>query len=133
MTLREQRCEFSRLLAALVLWVNEQRDQRGEWEMAFDEVAIHSPRPAWLDGKRVAVVDAVHKHGSFHHQGLAADLNLYIAGQWISDGGHPVWTAIGTRWESMHKLCTWGGRFRDPNHFSFGEGSYPKTPMVLEA
>jgi len=125
MTVREQRVHFSRLLATLVLWVYEQKDARGEWELAFDEVTVHSPRPAWVDGKRVAVTDAVHKHGSSHHAGLAADLNLYIGGKWIADGGDPAWSLIGTRWESMHGLCTWGGRFPagDMNHFSFGEGS----------
>jgi hypothetical protein len=103
--------------------VLKQKDHRGFWEIALDEVAVHSPRAAWVNGQRTAVTDAVHKYGSFHHQGLAADLNLYIGGKWIADGGDPAWTMIGTYWESQHPLCTWGGRFQDSNHFSFGESS----------
>jgi hypothetical protein len=122
-TLREQRVEFSKLLAVLVLWVSEQGDARGDWEIALDEVAVHSPRAAWVGGERTAVTDAVHKHGSFHHQGLAADLNLYVGRKWITDGGDPAWTLIGLKWEAMHGFCTWGGRWKDANHFSFGEGS----------
>lgn len=132
MTIREQRCEFTSALAVLILWVNEQKDPRGNWDIAIDEATVHSPRPAWVVGERTAVTDAVHKHGSFHHLGLAADLNLYVGGKWISDGGDPAWTRIGIRWESLHGLCTWGGRFRDPNHFSFGEGSTLK-PEATEA
>jgi hypothetical protein len=123
LNLRERRVLFSRLLAGLILWVGQQSDHRGAWEIALDEATVRSPRPVWQAGKRVACADAVHKYGSFHHQGLAADLNLYVAGKWISDGGDPAWTVIGTKWESVHKLCTWGGRFRDANHFSLGEGA----------
>ena len=133
MTLREQRVEFTRYLALLLLWIGEQKDARGDWEVAIDEATVHSPRAAWINGKRDAVTDAVHKHGSFHHQGLAADLNLYIGGKWVVDGGDPAWAAIGVRWESFNALCTWGGRWQDANHVSFGESSRLTPDTVLRA
>ena len=29
---------------------------------------------------------------------------------------------LGEFWESLDPMCTWGGRFQDGNHYSFGEG-----------
>lgn len=97
--------------------------------MALDEATVKSPRKVWLDGERVELPDAVHKMGSFHHQGLAADLNLYVNGQWISNGSHPWWRAIGEKWESLDKLCVSGLRFRDPNHCSLGGEADRTEPL----
>lgn len=118
MTLREKRVLFSRLLSELVLWIFEQG-----WEVAYDEVTVHSPRWARKGVERILVQDAVHKRNSFHHQGLAADLNLYVDGNYISDGDHPVWQALAAKWTSMHEFCTSGVGFGDANHVSFGERS----------
>lgn len=118
MTLREKRVEFTRLLCELVIWITSDK----KWQVALDEVTVHSPRAARKGVERIVVEDAVHKRGSFHYQGLAADLNLYIAGNYISDGGHPAWSEIATKWESMHELCTSGIDWNDANHVSFGEG-----------
>lgn len=118
MTLREKRVKFTALLCELVLWITKVK----KWEVAFDEVTVHSPRAGRKGVERVTVDDAVHKKGSFHHKGLAADLNLYIDGQWVSDGGHPAWREIAKKWESMHQFCTSGINWNDANHVSFGEG-----------
>jgi hypothetical protein len=61
-----------------------------------------------------------HREGSLHYTALAQDLNLFIDGEWITDGGDPAWTVLGTYWESLDPLCRWGGRFRsvDSNHFA---------------
>lgn len=53
---------------------------------------------------------------SLHELRLAADLNLFIAGSYIADP--TKYKVLGEKWESMHSLCTWGGRFNDANHFS---------------
>lgn len=66
-------------------------------------------------------MDAVHIPKSFHYQGLAADLLLYLNGVYISDGGHPTWKAIHEKWKSLSPLCTEGSGWNDSNHFSFGE------------
>jgi hypothetical protein len=56
---------------------------------------------------------------SYHKSRLAIDLNLFL------DGIYLVHTddhrKFGEYWESLHPMCTWGGRFNDGNHYSFGE------------
>lgn len=120
MTLRERRVKFSRLISELVLWVNSQPG----WECCYDEGTIHSPRVIWVDGKKIQGADAVHKLNSFHHDGLAFDINFYVDGQYISDGNHPAYRRVGTYWKTLDPQCTWGFDFPnvDTNHFSLGEG-----------
>jgi hypothetical protein len=53
---------------------------------------------------------------SLHRLGLAIDLVL-------TKSGVPLWlteqyTELGEFWESLHELCSWGGRFGDGMHFS---------------
>lgn len=121
MTLREERVLFTKLLGQLINFAFSQG-----WELAIDEARVITPRAAFKLGtqEKILVTDAVHKHNSKHHSGLAVDLNLYIDGKWISDGGHPTWTVLGEFWESLDPATTWGGRFakRDSNHFSLNEG-----------
>jgi hypothetical protein len=56
---------------------------------------------------------------SVHKIRLAHDFNLFVKGEFISDGGHPAWLELGEHWECLHKDARWGGRFDDANHFSF--------------
>ena len=56
---------------------------------------------------------------SVHKLRLAIDLNLFIDGEYISDGSHEVWEDLGEFWEGMNEYSRWGGRFDDSNHFSF--------------
>lgn len=65
------------------------------------------------------VEDAVHMDGSCHYMGLAKDWNLFVNGVLITSSTHPAWVACGEKWESMHELARWGGRFGDGNHTSF--------------
>ncbi len=64
--------------------------------------------------------DKVHMENSLHYSALAIDLNLFKNGNYISDGGDPGWTLLGTYWEQLDPQCRWGGRFKsvDSNHFS---------------
>jgi hypothetical protein len=64
--------------------------------------------------------DGVHMVGSLHYDGLAQDLNLFVDGEYITDGTHMAWVDLGSFWEQLHPLCAWGGRFksRDSNHVS---------------
>ena len=118
MTLREQRVAFTRKLAILIQWINS----KPGWEVAIDEATVHTPRAARRGVERLSVEDAVHKRNSFHHKGLAADLNLYIEGVYISDGAHPAWREIADEWKSYDPMCTAGIDWNDANHVSFGEG-----------
>lgn len=126
LSLGRQQELFTRLQAEWVLWV-----------LSHPGVALRpgesrilplgpsgKGRPA-LDvktGAQVFVKDAVHMSGGCHYMGLANDWNLFIKDEWISDGSHPMWEIIGEKWESMHTLCRWGGRFKDANHFSMERG-----------
>lgn len=116
MTLREKQSLFVRLLTTLFTWIYSQPN----WELTLGEGRIGETRISEKDGARIVVSDRVHMPGSLHYLGLAQDLNLFIDGRWINDGGAPQWTEIGVKWESLHPLCRWGGRFAsvDSNHFS---------------
>lgn len=125
-SLRDRRHAFSRLLRE---FINEIEDKHPGWQIVFDEFAIHKAgtngkgRRAILDGKIVFVIDAVHISKSYHYApGLAADLILYVDGEWIYDGYDPAWRYISEEWKSKHPLCTAGIDFGDSNHLSFGEG-----------
>lgn len=61
-----------------------------------------------------------HINDSFHYKRLAIDLNLFINREYITttEGHRP----LGEYWESLHPKCTWGGRWEDGNHYSWGEG-----------
>jgi hypothetical protein len=48
---------------------------------------------------------------SLHLDGLAADVNLYINGNYQSDSA--AHKSIGDKWKTMHPLCRWGGDFKD--------------------
>jgi len=63
-----------------------------------------------------------HMPNSLHYVRLAVDVNLFVDGEWISDGSHPSWSVLGEYWENLHPLARWGGRFGDANHFSITHG-----------
>jgi hypothetical protein len=61
-----------------------------------------------------------HMPNSLHHIGLAADLNLYWEGKYLSRSVDH--RELGEWWEKLGDtlglpLC-WGGRFNDGNHYS---------------
>lgn len=58
-----------------------------------------------------------HKRGSFHYKRLAIDLNLFYAGEYLTNTRNHE--PLGLFWESIGG--TWGGRFNDGNHYSLGE------------
>jgi hypothetical protein len=53
---------------------------------------------------------------SLHVDRLAIDLNLFKDGKYLDSGLEHK--ALGEWWEQQHPLCAWGGRFKDPNHYS---------------
>lgn len=59
------------------------------------------------------------RHGA-HFNRLGIDLNLFIAGTFISNGSHPAWLDLATFWVNLNPLCRCGYFFssRDSNHFS---------------
>lgn len=51
-----------------------------------------------------------------HGNKLALDQNLFING--VYQTTTEAWRPLGEKWESLHPLCRWGGRFGDGNHIS---------------
>jgi len=96
MSLREQQSEFAKNVPLLILYASSL-------------------------GYEVTLGDAKattgHIKGSFHYKQLAIDLNLFLDGVYLtrtSDHG-----TLGLFWESLGG--TWGGRWGDGNHYSWGE------------
>jgi len=75
--------------------------------------------------------DGEHRRNSFHHLGQAADLLLYIDGDYIEDGDNPAWRHIAERWEGMHPAAVSGARWKDTNHLTLYEGLRSKEAGPL--
>ncbi len=99
MTLGQKRRKFSQMISILVL-ATPGLIRRGE--ICYDDVKAR-------DG---------HIKGSFHYNGLAADMNLYIRGRYQRDTEAHL--PLGEFWESLGG--SWGGHWGDGNHYSLGEG-----------
>ena len=67
-----------------------------------------------------ALAKSGHKIRSYHYKALAVDFNLFKDGEWLKDTEDHAF--LGEFWERLDPMCTWGGRFQDGNHYSFGEG-----------
>lgn len=53
---------------------------------------------------------------SNHKLKLAVDLNLFFDGKYMNKTNDHK--ELGEWWEELHPLCSWGGRFKDGNHYS---------------
>jgi len=95
-TLRQKQSKFAHMIALLLLFAYEQG-----YEVTF--------------GDAYAITG--HKNKSFHYQRLAIDLNLFKDGTYLTTTGDHL--PLGKFWESLGG--TWGGRWDDGNHYSFGE------------
>jgi len=98
MSLQQLRCKFTKMLALLILYAN----QKG-----FD---------AYLGD---VFATSGHSKHSFHYKGLAADLNLFLDGAYLTKTEDHE--SLGRFWKSIGG--TWGGDFtrKDGNHYSLGE------------
>lgn len=106
-SLRARQTEFASKVPALISKAFELG-----YEVTLGD-AYRDPRVHGNYGERKAYGEAK----SFHKLRLAIDLNLFKEGKFITDEtGHKQ---IGEWWESIGG--TWGGRFHDPNHYSWGE------------
>jgi len=106
LTLRKKQRLFSRLIAELIIWAYEQG-----YEVSVGD-AYRDPRAFG----EVGVSKGYGRARSNHKSRLAMDLNLFKDGKYLDkteDHG-----PVGAKWESMHPLCRWGGRFNDGNHYS---------------
>ena len=96
MSLRKKQSEFAKAVGLLILYAYHQG-----YELTFGD--------AWAARG--------HIEGSFHYKRLAIDLNLFKDGVYLRETeDHRL---LGEFWESIGG--SWGGRFRDGNHYSWGE------------
>jgi len=95
-TLSSKQQKFTRMVGLLIAFAT----QRG-YGLTFGD--------AWAN--------AGHKKGSFHYKRLAIDLNLFKDGEYLYKTVDHL--PLGEFWESIGG--TWGGRFNDGNHYSYGE------------
>lgn len=112
MTTGQKQRLFTRLIAELVIWAYEQG-----YELTYGD-AYRDPRVHGKHGEKKSYSAA----GSVHKMRLAVDFNLFIDGKWMTDTSDHL--PIGEKWESMHELCRWGGRFDDGNHYSLEWNGY---------
>lgn len=97
MTLRERQSVFARKVALLIQFAYELG-----YELTFGD----------------AYAKSGHIKGSYHYNRLAVDLNLFRNGKYLdSTEDHEP---LGLFWESIGG--SWGGRWDDGNHYSWGEG-----------
>jgi hypothetical protein len=59
---------------------------------------------------------------SLHIDGLAADSQLFVNGEWVTASDDPRWLKIGELWEKRGPDYAWGGRFKDAGHVSISHG-----------
>ena len=97
---------------------------RREKQARFTYLVSFLIRHAYLKGYELSFGDAYaksgHRAGSYHYKRLAIDLNLFKDGEYLVETEDHKF--LGEFWESLDPMCTWGGRFQDGNHYSFGEG-----------
>lgn len=128
MRLGRKRELFARLLYRLIGEAHRQG-----YDLMLDELKRGPIQAKWnathcgtCEGTKKLHQDSDHEfhaigiENTVHGVGLAQDIIL-------RRNGRPLWArehyvSLGLYWESLHELCRWGGRHRDPGHFSFQHG-----------
>lgn len=105
MTLSEKQSLFLLKIAELIFWANDKgyRLTAGEFYRTPGQAALNAQNGSGIKN-------------SLHTVRLAADLNLFINGEYQTNSA--AYLPLGEFWESIGG--TWGGRFKsaDGNHFS---------------
>jgi hypothetical protein len=117
MSLQEKRVYFTRLACALITEINALDGV----ECAVDEWTVHNPRMVKVGTQKVLAEDRVHHPRGQHPKGLAVDLLVYINGEYIVDGDHPVWRKIENTARRHDPNFGLGLHFNDANHLSYDE------------
>jgi hypothetical protein len=104
MTLREKQSKFASMIPGLI---------NKALELGFEITLGDAYRDPRLHGA-VGVKQGYGHSKSCHKMRLAIDLNLFKDGKFLSSGAEHK--PIGEWWEAQGG--TWGGRFKDANHYS---------------
>lgn len=109
-TLRQKQSRFALMIGKLIIKANELG-----YELTFGD-AYRDPRVFGKNGEKKAYSSA----NSLHKLRLAVDFNLF------KDGKYMPFTEdhreLGEYWESIGG--TWGGRFKDGNHYALEHDGY---------
>ncbi len=122
MSLKDDRVLFTIHSCQLILWINQAPWSYGKVECFEAEGFVYSQRQVKDGINRFVAKDAVHIPTSRHYQGLAKDLCIFINGDYITDGAHPIWKEIDTKAQEIHPKLSLGVEFHDANHLSWAEG-----------
>jgi len=107
MGLQKKQSKFAVMVADLIHYARDMG-----YEVTFGE-AYRTPEQAALNAKAGTGIA-----NSLHCDRLAIDLNLFKDGQYLSTtDDHQI---LGEYWESIGG--SWGGRFKDGNHYSLKHG-----------
>lgn len=106
-SLREKQSRFVKMLPLLI----NKASQLG-YDLTLAE-AYRPPETAKLYSEQGRGIQ-----NSLHTQRLAIDLNVFLQGVLLTSG--EKFQDLGEYWESIGG--TWGGRFKDGNHFSLSHG-----------
>ena len=104
MTLREKQSQFVRMLAQLIEHATA---------LGFDLTLGDAYRDPRVHGAHGETRSYSHPYSN-HKVRLACDFNLFRNGVWLTQTSD--YEPLGLFWESIGG--TWGGRFKDGNHFS---------------
>jgi len=114
MRLSTKQQEFTRCIAQLIDFATSQG-----YDLTFGD-AYRDHRLHGKSGERKGYGAS----NSVHKLRLAVDFNLFLDGEYITDGDCEEYKLLGEAWESIHPLARWGGRFKDANHFSFEHSGF---------
>ena len=114
MTLGDKQRLFMKLLGEFLVWIYD-----NNYEVSGGELKRSQAQSALNAAAGIGIAN------SNHIRSLAIDLNLFIdktptGDEDIYQTTTEAYLPLGLKWESMHPLCRWGGRFHRPdgNHFS---------------
>ncbi len=108
LTLCQKQRTFTRMIGLLIEYAYQQG-----YELTFGD-AFRDPRVHGGVGEKKSYSTA----NSLHKQRLAVDFNLFKDGKYLGDT--ESYAPLGEYWESIGG--TWGGHFKDGNHFSLAYG-----------
>lgn len=90
------------------------------YQFIIDEGYEFTYGDAYRDPRAFGEMGEIKTYGrskSNHKVRLAIDLNLFLNGNYLTETKDHK--KFGEYWESLDELCTWGGRWKDGNHYSF--------------
>lgn len=107
MSLGSRQRAFTRAIAVLILFAYDEFNVELTVGDAYRDPKVHG---------KLGEKKAYGAKNSVHKLRLAIDLNLFVDGEYIRSGAHPVWKRLHITWEQLGGAKAIVG---DANHFSF--------------